>query len=70
MMFPSRQLVLLTGDYHGLSPTQRQSADYGVMHVVTDKTGKVTDVTLWRAGFMEERESLVRPSLKKSMPPV
>eukprot|EP00878_Enallax_costatus_P012419 GHUV01012970.1.p1 GENE.GHUV01012970.1~~GHUV01012970.1.p1 ORF type:complete len:368 (+),score=90.38 GHUV01012970.1:207-1310(+) len=48
-----------TGDYHGLSPTQRQSADYGVMHVVTDKTGKVTDVTLWRAGFMEERESLL-----------
>jgi hypothetical protein len=24
-----------------------------------DKQGKVTDVTIWRAGFLEEREVLV-----------
>lgn len=57
--FISLLLLAHAGSYHGLSPTQRQSADYGVMHLVTDKTGKVTDVTLWRAGFKEERESLV-----------
>jgi hypothetical protein len=47
------------GSYHGLDPTYRQSADYGVMHATADKQGKVTDVTIWRAGFMEEREVLV-----------
>jgi malic enzyme len=29
------------------------------MHATADKQGKVTDVTIWRAGFMEEREVLV-----------
>ncbi|KAF6253991.1 hypothetical protein COO60DRAFT_364180 [Scenedesmus sp. NREL 46B-D3] len=48
-----------TGSYHGLDPTDRQSADYGVMHLTADKQGKVTDVTIWRAGFMEEREVLL-----------
>jgi hypothetical protein len=52
--------MLCAGSYHGLNPTYRQSADYGVMHVTADKVGKVTDVTIWRAGFQEEREVLVR----------
>lgn len=52
-----------TGSYHGLSPTYRQSADYGVLHATTDKSGKVTDVIIWRAGFMEEREVLASTSM-------
>lgn len=47
------------GSYHGLNPTFRQSADYGVLHATADKQGKVTDVTIWRGGFAEEREVLV-----------
>lgn len=56
---PAGLLADAAGSYHGLTPTYRQSADYGVMHVTTDKSGRVTDVTIWRAGFMEEREVLV-----------
>jgi hypothetical protein len=52
--------MLPSGSYHGLNPTFRQSADYGVLHATADKQGKVTDVTIWRAGFIEEREVLVR----------
>eukprot|EP00879_Flechtneria_rotunda_P024546 GHRR01026025.1.p1 GENE.GHRR01026025.1~~GHRR01026025.1.p1 ORF type:complete len:233 (+),score=47.67 GHRR01026025.1:207-905(+) len=48
-----------TGSYHGLSPTYRLSTDYGLMHVSTNKSSKITDVTIWRAGFMEEREALL-----------
>ena len=36
------------------------SADYGVLHLVLGASGLVTDVTLWRAGFAEERGALVR----------
>lgn len=49
-----------TGSYHGLNPTFHQSADYGVLHATADKQGKVTDVTIWRGGFAEEREVLLR----------
>lgn len=50
------------GSYHGLAPTNRRSGSYGILHFTTDKAGKVTDMTTWRAGFTEEREVLVRRS--------
>lgn len=49
----------ILGAYHGLSPTNQQSGCYGILHFTTDKSGKVTDITIWRAGFKEEREVLV-----------
>ena len=49
----------LAGSYHGLAPTNRRSGSYGLLHFTTDKSGKVTDITIWRAGFREEREVLV-----------
>lgn len=52
--------ALFAGSYHGLAPTNRQSGSYGLMHFTTDKSGLVTDITTWRAGFQEEREVLVR----------
>jgi hypothetical protein len=48
------------GSYHGLAPTNMRSGSYGLLHFTTDKSGKVTDMTLWRPGFSEEREVLVR----------
>jgi len=47
------------GSYHGQTPTGVVSRDYGIMRVVVDKGGMVTDVTMWRAGFAEERETRV-----------
>lgn len=29
------------------------------MHFTTDKSARVTDLTIWRAGFAEERQVLV-----------
>lgn len=52
-------LVPCAGSYHGLAPTNRVSGSYGILHYTTDKSGKVTDMTIWRAGFQEEREVLV-----------
>eukprot|EP00877_Chromochloris_zofingiensis_P007069 jgi/Chrzof1/2615/Cz11g22160.t1 len=49
-----------TGSYHGLTPTGRVSKDYGIIHATTDKTGKLTDIALWRGGFQEERDALLR----------
>jgi hypothetical protein len=44
----------------GLQVQRRyHSACVKVMDATADKQGKVTDVTIWRAGFMEEREVLV-----------
>lgn len=59
ILFFRQQSNPQTGSYHGLSPTGRQSCSYGLLHFTTDKAGKVTDVTIWRAGFAEEREVLV-----------
>eukprot|EP00775_Hariotina_reticulata_P008089 gene8089-8282_t len=47
-----------TGSYRGLSPTNQVSHDYGIMQITTDRSTKLTDVTIWRAGFAEEREVL------------
>jgi len=47
------------GSYRGLSPTNQVSQDYGIMQITTDRSTKLTDVTIWRAGFAEEREVLV-----------
>jgi hypothetical protein len=51
--------VHCAGSYHGLAPTNKRSGSYGILHYTTDKSGKVTDMTIWRAGFQEEREVLV-----------
>lgn len=58
----------LAGSYHGLAPTNRRSGSYGLLHFTTDKSGKVTDITIWRAGFREEREVLVSAGAPRWQP--
>jgi hypothetical protein len=48
-----------TGSYHGLNPSHQVSHDYGIMHATVDSKGLVTDVSLWRSGFSEERQGLL-----------
>jgi hypothetical protein len=48
-----------TGSYHGLPASNLRSQDYGLMHLSVDRKGLVTDVTIWRAGFRDERQGLL-----------
>ena len=49
-----------TGSYHGLSPSNQVSHDYGILHATVDSKGLVTDVGIWRSGFAEERQGLLQ----------
>ncbi len=54
-------LLRRAGDFHGLPPTGRETSAYGVAHFVVDtKAGRATWGTIWRQGFLEEREVRVR----------